>query len=159
DWPAFTDVLYVNAAGREQLRVSRLGLNLVGTDVEHADDPLVKAARAQSVAYGAVYFRDGSEPYVTIARAEAGGRRGVLMAEMNLKFIWDVISRIRVGEGGRAYVVAADGTLIAHPDITLVLRKTDFSQLAQVRAALSTPVAASSMIAEDSTGKRVLTAY
>ena len=74
-----------------------------------------------------MYFRDGTEPYIRLAIAEVGSNSGVLMAEVNLKFIWDVVTRIRVGQTGRAYVVDADGTLIAHPDISLVLRKTDFS--------------------------------
>ena len=57
------------------------------------------------------------------------------MAEVNLKFIWDVVSRIEVGTAGRAYVVDSSGYLIAHPDISLVLQKTDLSGLPQVRAA------------------------
>src|SRR5205814_857956 len=108
--PAFTEILYVNASGREQLRVSRLGLNLIGSEVDHSQDPLFVAARLHTVAYSPVYFRDGSEPYVTIARAEVGATGGALMAEVNLKFIWDVVSAIRVGQTGRAYVVDADGT-------------------------------------------------
>src|SRR5262249_38716939 len=55
--------------------------------------------------------------------------------EVNLKLIWDVVSQIKVGERGHAYVVDAQGRLIAHPDISLVLRNTDMSKLAQVRAA------------------------
>ena len=69
--------------------------------------------------------------------AVAGARRdvGVIIAEVNLKHIWDVIHQIRVGLKGRAYVVDAAGRLIAHPDISLVLRNTDLSQLPQVRSA------------------------
>ena len=59
--------------------------------------------------------------------ALAGDRRdaGVSIAEVNLKFIWDVVSQIKVGEQGQAYVVDAPGRLIAHPDISLVLRETN----------------------------------
>ncbi|MEO7741437.1 MAG: ATP-binding protein, partial [Usitatibacter sp.] len=49
------------------------------------------------------------------------------MAEINLKFIWDVISQIRVGTKGKAFVVDTRGLLVADPDIGLVLRKTDLS--------------------------------
>ena len=61
----------------------------------------------------------------------AGTRRdaGVSIAEVNLKLIWDVVSQIKVGERGHAYVVGAQGRLIAHPDISLVLRNTDMSRL------------------------------
>jgi hypothetical protein len=59
----------------------------------------------------------------------------LVVAEVNLRFIWDVVSEMKVGERGIAYVVDADGRLIAHPDISLVLRNTDLSQLPQVKAA------------------------
>ena len=52
-------------------------------------------------------------------------RPGVTVAEVNLKFIWDVVSQIKIGKAGHAYVVDAQGQLIAHPDISLVLQKTD----------------------------------
>ena len=67
----------------------------------------------------------------------AGTRKdaGVSIAEVNLKLIWDVVSQIKVGEHGHAYVVGAQGRLIAHPDISLVLRNTDMSKLVQVQAA------------------------
>jgi signal transduction histidine kinase len=69
----------------------------------------------------------------------AGTRKdaGVSIAEVNLKLIWDVVSQIKVGEKGHAYVVGSQGRLIAHPDISLVLRNTDMSKLAQVQAAMS----------------------
>ena len=57
------------------------------------------------------------------------------IAQVNLKLIWDVVSKIKVGEHGRAYVVDSGGRLIAHPDISLVLRNTDMSRLAQVQGA------------------------
>ena len=54
---------------------------------------------------------------------------------MNLKFIWDVVSRIKIGDKGKAYVVDSNGFLVADPDIGLVLRKTNLSELAHVKAA------------------------
>ena len=90
---------------------------------------------ASKVYYGPVYFRYQSEPYMTLALAGAFRDAGVSVAEINLKFIWDLVSQIKVGEQGRAYVVDAQGRLIAHPDISLVLRKIDLSGLAQVQAA------------------------
>ena len=47
---------------------------------------------------------------------------GVLQAEVNLKYVWDVVSGIKPGKAGYAYVVSRSGELIAHPDISLVLR-------------------------------------
>ena len=73
---------------------------------------------------------------MTIALAHVGKQPGVTVADVNLKLIWDVISAIRVGDKGYAFVVDGKGRLIAHPDLSLVLRDTDFSQLPQVRQAL-----------------------
>ena len=77
--------------------------------MDHAHDPCFLPRGRRRSAYSPVYFRDGSEPYLTIARAESAPNGGVLLAEVNLKFIWDVVSRIRVGQPGRAYVVDATG--------------------------------------------------
>ena len=74
--------------------------------------------------------------------ARAGKKAGVTVAEINLKLIWDVITALKIGEGGYAYVVDNRGRLIAHPDISLVLRHTELAKLLQVAAALSAAPAA-----------------
>jgi hypothetical protein len=40
----------------------------------------------------------------------AGDVVGVLVAEVNLKYIWEVVSRIKVGQAGYAYVVSREGS-------------------------------------------------
>jgi hypothetical protein len=40
-----------------------------------------------------------------------------------------MISDIQVGEAGYAYVVDSNGRLVAHPDISLVLQKTELHAL------------------------------
>jgi signal transduction histidine kinase len=94
--------------------------------------------------------------------AQAGSRKdaGVSIAEVNLKLIWDVVSQIKVGEHGHAYVVGPEGRLIAHPDISLVLRNTDMSGLTQVRAALAGGSATLDALSEarNLQGQKVLTA-
>ena len=63
---------------------------------------------------------------------------------------------------GHAYVVNEQGRLIAHPDISLVLRNTDMSQLAQVRAASGDAAGTTSepvQMAQNIQGHQVLTAY
>jgi signal transduction histidine kinase/CheY-like chemotaxis protein len=83
----------------------------------------------------------------------------VSVAEVNLIHIWDVISQIKVGERGIAYVVDAAGRLIAHPDIGLVLRNTDLSGLAQVQAARAGTVASPDRPVANLDGRSVLAAY
>ena len=160
--PAVTEVSHLDPTGREQLRVSRLAMDVVGSQADFSSDPRFKEARPGRPYFGPVYFRKESEPYVTLSVA-GGGDTGVTVAEVNLKFIWDVVSQIRIGTTGRAYVVDGRGQLVAHPDISLVLQKTDLSRLEQVRVALASPPAAGApgreiTVAKDAGGRQVLTA-
>jgi signal transduction histidine kinase/putative methionine-R-sulfoxide reductase with GAF domain len=160
--PAITELTQLDAAGREQLRVSRLAMDVVGSGADFSKDPKFTEAVAHKVYYGPVYFRRESEPYMTLSMAGTRRDSGVSVAEVNLKFIWDVVSQIKVGERGKAYVVDARSRLIAYPDISLVLRNTDLSRLAQVRAARSGGAGqADDQVreAEDIQGRRVLTAH
>ena len=157
---AVTDITQIDAKGREQLSVSRLKMDEAGTDRDWSNEPAFKNARPGQTWYGPVYFRKETEPYMSIA-VRAGGEHGaVTVAEVNLKFIWDVVTRIKVGQKGKAYVVDSTGHLVADPDIGLVLRKTSMSHLEQVQAALSPDADDSlAMLAKDLSGNRVLTAY
>ena len=115
--------------------MSRLAMDVIDSGLDLSQDPKFTEAMAHKVYYGPVYFRRESEPYMTLSLAGTRKDAGVSIAEVNLKLIWDVVSQIKVGERGHAYVVDANGRLIAHPDISLVLRNTDLSGLSQVRAA------------------------
>jgi signal transduction histidine kinase len=135
--PAITDLTEIDGTGREQLYVSRLAIDVVGSGADYSADPRFQKAVADRVWFGPVYFRKESEPYMTISVAHVGVKPGVTAADVNLKFIWDVVTALRVGQAGHAYVVDSQGRLIAHPDISLVLRDTDLSQLPQVAGALA----------------------
>ncbi|HEV7409870.1 MAG TPA: GAF domain-containing protein [Bradyrhizobium sp.] len=133
--PAITELAQVDSTGIERLRVSRLAMDSVSGAVDLSKDPKFTEAVANKVYYGPVYFRRESEPYMTLSLAGTRKEAGISIAEVNLKLIRDVVSQIKVGEHGQAYVVDAEGRLIAHPDISLVLRNTDMSKLLQVQAA------------------------
>jgi signal transduction histidine kinase len=160
--PAITELSQLDSSGREQLRVSRLAMDVVASQADFSKDPKFTEAVAHKVYYGPVYFRRESEPYMTLALAGTRRDAGVSVAEVNLKLIWDVVSQIKVGQRGHAYVVDSQGRLIAHPDISLVLRNTDLSRLAQVQAARAAGSGQSNeqlQVADDIQGRRVLTAY
>ncbi|MFZ0071756.1 MAG: histidine kinase dimerization/phospho-acceptor domain-containing protein, partial [Xanthobacteraceae bacterium] len=163
--PAITELSQLDATGHERLRVSRLAMDVVpppGSEIDYSKDPKFTEAVAHKVYYGPVYFRRESEPYMTLSLAGTRRDAGVSVAEVNLKLIWDVVSQIKVGEHGHAYVVDSQGRLIAHPDISLVLRNTDLSRLAQVQAAQARARGAPAdqvQEAEEVRGRRVLTAY
>jgi signal transduction histidine kinase len=156
--PAITELAQVDSTGKERLRVSRLAMDVVDSGLDLSKDPKFTEAVAHKVYYGPVYFRRESEPYMTLALAGTRKDAGVSIAEVNLKLIWDVVSQIKVGEHGHAYVVGAQGRLIAHPDISLVLRNTDMSKLVQVQAAQAGTDTESLQGAQNIQGQEVLTA-
>ena len=133
--PAITELAQLDRAGREQLKVSRIGLNSIASNLDRSADPAFVEAVKNKVYFSPVDFRKESEPYLTMAVAHGRGG-GVTVADVNLKFILDPISAIKVGKEGYAYVVDRQGRLIAHREISLVLRGTDMKRLPQVEAAL-----------------------
>jgi signal transduction histidine kinase len=156
--PPITEVLFLDGRGREQLRMSRLAMDVVGAGTDLSGDPRFRETRGGRVWYSPVQFRKESEPYMTLAVPHgASATAAVTAAEVNLKFIWDVVSQIRVGRLGQAYVVDREGHLIAHPDISLVLRKTDLSAQPHVQAARGG--ATDAMVSTDLAGRSTLVAH
>jgi adenylate cyclase len=137
--PAIVSITLVDQTGIERAFISRLGLNRTGRGANMAQDQAVLGARANKVWYGPVLYRRDSEPCMTIAVAGNRAADGVAIADINLKLIWDVIAAIKIGHTGRAFVVDDSGRLIAHPDISRVLRgdagSADFNRLQSAIAA------------------------
>jgi hypothetical protein len=157
--PAISELVHLDPTGKEEPPLTRVGLPPTwGTDINNDYSHEFTEAVAKKVYYGPVYFRQESEPYMTLSLAGARLDAGVSVAEVNLKLIWDVVTQMNVGERGQAYVVDGQGRLIVHRDISLVLGRTDMTQLAQVRAA-RTDGAGASGEAKDIHGRDVLTAY
>ena len=156
--PAISSITLVDQTGTERTFVSRLGLNRIGRGADMSADPAVLGARAGRTWYGPVRYERDSEPYMTIAVIGNRAATGVAIAEINLKLIWDVIAAIKIGDTGFAIVVDDDGRLIAHPDISLVLRgkagASDFDRLRSTIAAAG----GSAVVTKNTLGKDVVAA-
>jgi signal transduction histidine kinase/ActR/RegA family two-component response regulator len=160
--PALTQIVQLDATGQEQFRKSREASDVIASHADHSQEAAFIQAMANKVYYGPVYFIDESQPYMTIAMAGVRPEFGVIVGQVNLTFIWDVVSQIKVGKRGQAYVVDEAARLIAHPDISQVLRMTDMSDLAQVRAARAAESNGSPdqpLQGVDIRGRSVLSAY
>jgi class 3 adenylate cyclase len=159
--PAITAVSALDSEGQELFKLSRVQLIQSEDLKSFRDDEAFIRAKGGVSNFSPVYFVRESEPYVRIAtpiERFAGEIVGVLIAEVNLKYIWDVVSDIRVGKAGYAYVLSGNGDLIAHPDISLVLARQNLKGLTQVKDALareSGPFTASANLE----GQKVFTAY
>ena len=159
--PAITEVTALTSNGREKIKASRIQTVLAEELGDRSKDEAFVRAISGKTYFGSVYFVRQSEPYMRIGvpiERYAGDVIGVLIAEVNLKYIWDVVSQITVGRSGYVYVVSREGDLIAHPDISLVLQKRNLKELSQVTAALAgTPIV--SVTPLNLAGQEVFPAY
>lgn len=127
--PAILELRQIGTDGRELLGLSRFERDRLGGSRDWSADPGFQTAMSQGRYYSEVAFRRGSEPYMVLAKRIVTPADGVALATVNLTFIRDLVSRLKVGEAGRAYVVARSGRLIAHPDLRFVLRNTNLGPL------------------------------
>jgi signal transduction histidine kinase len=134
--PAIDEVMQIDGNGHELLRVTRFATEAIaGTD--YSNDPRFTQALAKRVWIGPIYFRNHVDPYITIAIAHSGLYAGVTAAEIDLRFLRDLVGSIQVGETGYAYVVGPQGQLLAQSDQLKAPRGTAMSGLAQVATILA----------------------
>ena len=158
--PPIAEIAEIDAQGREQVRVSRRVADKVGSNADLSTSPAFRGANESRAYYGPVYFFGDTEPFMTIATRGTGRAPNVIVAEVNLRFIWDLVAGIRVGNTGKAYVVDRMGILIAHPDLWRALRRSDLSDHPDVRAALDgVGPPSGGLVKEDLSGQRVLSTY
>src|SRR2546426_6738374 len=162
--PAIGQLSHLDLAGKEQLRVSRLEPDVVGSQEDFSRTPKFVEARAGKTYWSPVYLKNDSEPYVTLA--VPGGKYAVEVttAEISLGAVQKIVSQIEDGADGYAYVVDSRDQLVAHPRNPMLRLKRDLSGLAQVKSArasrpasmASAPVA---VVAEGLGGGQVLAAH
>jgi len=124
--PSFRQLILFGTQGEELTRVSRLSKLLSEQLIKYDKNELLSKISQEERYISSVYIDEmTSEPMVVIATPLTdvfGDFRGILMAEVNLKFMWDLVAGIKIGEEGLAYVVDKDGDLIAFKDIARILR-------------------------------------
>jgi hypothetical protein len=114
--PAVTELSQLDSEGKEYLKVSRLAMDVVGSGTDYSKEAKFTETVAKKIYYGPVYLRRESEPHVTLGLAGTRSDAGVSVVELNLKLMWDIVQQTKVGDHGVAYVVNAEGRVIAHPD-------------------------------------------
>jgi signal transduction histidine kinase/HAMP domain-containing protein len=165
--PAIEEAMALDLGGRIRLQASRFRAMLPEDEDKEEMPPeaAFEAAKEEKPYFGPVYFARGSEPYNSIAvpiERFAGDLIGILWAKVNLKYIWEVIQDVKIGKAGYAYIVTRSGDLVAHPDLSLVLRRHNLAHLHQVKAAFQTNSAArkgESLTAQNFEGSKVFSSY
>jgi anti-anti-sigma regulatory factor/HAMP domain-containing protein len=124
--PSFLRLISLDAEGQMLTQASRLSL-AASRDVDAAmvTDLLRQTQQGRQYISPVVIDPITSEPEVLMAVPVTdvfGDIHGALVAVMNLKFMWDMVHQLDVGEGGLAYVVDRQGNLLAFNDTARVLR-------------------------------------
>jgi signal transduction histidine kinase/ActR/RegA family two-component response regulator len=135
-YPSITELRWLDVAGRERLVMSRVGRDVLDSGEDRSADPSFQGAHRRTPYAGSLYYVRASEPYITLATSR-DAQAPVLIAAVNLKFVGEVLSKVRSGREEVAYVVDGSGALVAHTDGSRVLAKADLSVLPQVRSALT----------------------
>src|SRR5213595_2201192 len=157
--PAITELSQLDAEGKEFLKVSRLAMDVVGSGTDYSKEAKFTQTVAKKIYYGPVYMRRESEPYMTLGMSGFRSDAGVSVVELNLTPMWDIVQHTKVGDHGAAYVVSAEGRVIAHPDLSVGKSLRDVSSLLQVQEARTTPSTGSVRIARDMNDQEVVVAY
>ena len=139
---SFTDVSIIDARGMEVLKVSDRRVYFPSDLSDQSKSAKFNNAIKGENYISRVYTSDKSQPYVTLAIPLWGSAQsivGVVSAEADLSFLWEVIEKIHFGTAGYAYLVDEHGNLIAHKDPLLVLKKMNLRQLDGVQKFLRNP--------------------
>ena len=152
--PAIDSLIYLDGAGKEQLRLTR-GQFVIASGVDYSDDPKFRETQDKPVWLSPVHF-DGFDPFIAIAMAHSGRKAGSTVAEINLKFLSDFIDQSQTGTDTDAFVLGPEGRLLAHSDIGPNHLGADLSNLPQVKSMIK-PRAEPVTLGQDPDGHAVLT--
>lgn len=138
--PAIAEVFLLDGTGHEVLRVSREHV-AIGSNADYSKhEAFLKASGGKSWA-GPAFF-ENRIPYMMIAIPHAGRNNGVMVAQVDLRFLSDFANSAQAGSNSTALMVSNDGHLIARSH-SLAERQSpgaapqvgdDLSDLPQVRA-------------------------
>ncbi len=162
---AFTELAVLNESGMETTKVSERRVYLPTELADRSEEDVFTRPISGSPYVSPVYTTDKAEPYITMAvPINIGPRRaeGVIIAEVNLTFLWQIIGAVAFSEAGSAYLVDGQGNLIAHRDPSLVLKRTSLTDHFKVREFLRNPQAQDVAPAAEGLGimqARVLSTY
>jgi signal transduction histidine kinase len=141
---AFTETSILDLTGNEVVKISERKLYTRSELSNRSNSDHFKKAVQGETSLSPVYTSDKAEPYIFIAvplKTTQHDVTGVIVAETNLKFLWDVIGNIHFGTGGYAYLVDGKGNLVAHRDSSLVLKRPDLGRVHEVQEFVRNPAA------------------
>ncbi len=140
--PSFRYLSLFNEKGKELCKTSRISKLLLKPLSKQMKEEMFSQVNSGDTYISSVYVDDTTyDPLVIIAfpiKDVFKNIEGTLVAEVNLKFMWDLVGSMQIGKKGQAYVVDRNGNLIAHGDISRVLKGENLSHLKKVSEFIKT---------------------
>jgi GAF domain-containing protein/HAMP domain-containing protein len=141
---AFRQISVLNAQDQELAHASRLSMAASGDLADQLKGDALAQIRQGKRYISPIYIDPlTSEPLVIMAVPATdvfGDFQGTLVAEVNLKFMWDLVDQLKIGTTGYAYVVDRQGNLIAFSDTARVLKGENVGELQAVSEFIRNPV-------------------
>ncbi len=136
--PAFRQVIFLNIVGNETAhaaRISQTEYEQFNTQMQTEIEMLTVIEKGQRYISPIYIDNATSEPLIFLAvpvTNTLGDFKGTVVAELNLKFIWNLVNQLRIGKSGIAYIVDRQGNLIAFNDISRVIKGENLANLEKV---------------------------
>ncbi len=158
--PTFRQLVLLDARDHQLAEVSPLAQTSSGKIFDQLTEDALGQIHQSQRYISPIYIDDAtSEPLVVMAlpvKNVFGDFQGTLAVEVNLKFMWDVVDQLKVGETGYAYVVDNQGNLIAFNDTGRVLRGENVGHISEVKEFVDNPKASTDVTPEIASYKGLL---
>lgn len=138
DYPSLLECAVVNPEGRESLKAVRRGRRVLRSLslVNRAGRDEFRIAQGGFSYAGPVFFTKTVRSPQMFLSVPLRGQQEALLARLSLDSVWDLVSEVRVGRTGMAFMVDGKGNLLAHPDPERVLAHENVANRPGVLAVL-----------------------
>ncbi len=124
--PIFRGAVLLDTLKQEIVKVSRLSSAWsIQLSEQITNEIFLKVNQGKTYNSSVYIDKLTNEPMIIMAVPVMnvfGDLKGILVAEVNLKFMWELVGGLKIGNNGLAYVVDREGNLLAFSDISRVLK-------------------------------------
>ncbi len=120
-------IAFLTPSGRETIKIDRFGqIPVDKLSFEIASDQFLTAVLGKASVSKVYYLDEETGPHVDLFSPIFSDKEtviGIIKMQIKLTKLWDIISKVKLGNNGFAYIVDEEGRLIAHPNQSFVLSR------------------------------------
>jgi|GEM_PF-2436010 signal transduction histidine kinase len=121
--PSYIELALLDEQGQVIAAVARMGHRLENVERDADRSAAFQAAQAGQPYLSRVHLTTPNRaPYIVMSQP-FDKPRGVLVVWMNLNHVWEITAQVQVGDSGYAYILDAEGNLIAGRDVARVIAR------------------------------------